>query len=153
MSRKDAAVKAALKELRAAEELTDIAEECRPRKKVSYVGVPAIFNLELECKHLNAAFGGFGCYLVGSAIERADWRDVDVVFIMEDEEFAKLFPGVASHSTYEFDPRWLILTVSISERLSRITGLPIDFKFQPQTHANARHKGPRHALGLNIVKD
>lgn len=123
-----------------------------PRKKASYVGAPAIFTLELECKHINAAFGGFGCYLVGSACERPDWRDVDVVFIMGDDEFKALFPetGSLDHATWEFDPRWLILTTSISERISRITGLPIDFKFQPQSHANARHKGQRHALGLTF---
>src|SRR3546814_7590602 len=65
----------------------------------------------------------------------------DVRLILEDAEFEKLFPDATLHSAaWEFDPRWLLLTVSISERLSRLTGLPIDFQFQPQTHANERHK-------------
>ncbi len=126
------------------------AEARQVRKKVSYVGAPAVFALERECQHLNAAFGGYGCYLVGSAIERPDWRDVDVRFILSDEEFAALFPAAGQH--WEHDPRWLLLTVAISKHLSSVTGLPIDFQFQPQTHANAWHAGPRHAKGLRIAK-
>lgn len=119
-----------------------------PRKKACYVGAPAIFALESACQDLNRAFGGFGCYLVGSAIERADWRDVDVRFILKDEEFAALFPHAGPRGNWEHDPRWILLTVSISERLSKVTGLPIDFQFQPQTHANDCHPGQRHALGM-----
>ena len=121
------------------------------RKKAVYVGAPAIFALEQACREINDAFGGFGCYLVGSALERADWRDVDVRFILEDEEFAKLFPN-AHDFGWERDARWLLLTVSISGWLSKVTGLPIDFQIQPQTHANERHKGPRSALGIRITK-
>jgi hypothetical protein len=127
--------------------MTSVSER---RKKANYVGAPAIFALELACRDICDAFNGYGCYLVGSALERPDWRDVDVCFIMADEKFAELFPDAGQH--WEFDTRWLLLTVSISERLSRITGLPIDFKFQPQTHANDRHKGPRHSIGFRIAK-
>ena len=119
------------------------------RAKANYVGAPAIFALEQACQQLNQAFDGYGCYLVGSAIERQDWRDVDVRLIMGDEEFAALFPNAGRH--WEHDPRWLVLTVSIAGWLSKLTGLPVDFQFQPQTHANAPHEGPRHALGLTIV--
>lgn len=125
-----------------------------PRKKATYVGAPACFALEEACQVINRAFDGFGCYLVGSALERPDWRDIDVRFIMRDEEFAALFPdaGPLNEHRWEFDPRWILLTVSISERLSKQTGLPVDFQFQPQTHANERHKGPRNALGLRFAK-
>jgi hypothetical protein len=118
------------------------------RKKWIYVGAPACFSLEAEARLLNDAFGGYGCYVVGSVLERPDWRDVDVRYILSDEEFAKLFPNAGDH--WEHDARWLLLITSISERLSRITGLPIDFQIQPQTHANERHKGQRNAIGLRI---
>jgi hypothetical protein len=135
------------------EEKVQTEEPETPRRKVSYVGAPACFALELACQHINRAFGGFGCYLVGSAMERADWRDIDVRLIMPDEEFLALFPDVdlAAHN-WEFDPRWLLMTVSISDHLRKVTGLPVDFQFQPQTHANARHKGTRSALGLRFAK-
>lgn len=126
-----------------------------PRKKGIYVGAPACFALELACQHIHNAFGGFGIYLVGSALERPDWRDIDVRLIMGDDEFAALFPdaGPVDRGRWEFDARWLLLTVSISNWLREQTGLPIDFQVQPQSHANERHKGPRNALGLNFAKD
>lgn len=119
------------------------------RKKFNYVGAPAIFALQQQCQDINRAFGHFGCYLVGSALERPDWRDIDVRFVMEDAEFAKLFPD-AGENSWEFDPRWMLLTISISERLSKVTGLPVDFQFQRMSHANERHNGPREPLGLNF---
>ena len=118
------------------------------KKKACYVGAPAIFALETACRQINEAFGNYGCYLVGSAMERPDWRDVDVRFIMDDEKFAAEFPDAGQH--WEQDAKWLLLTVAISERLSKVTGLPIDFQIQPQTYANERHKGLRSAIGLKI---
>lgn len=123
------------------------------RRKVSHVGAPACFALELACQHLNRAFGGFGCYLVGSAIERPDWRDVDVRLVMPDDEFLVLFPDVdLTCHNWEFDPRWLLMTVSISDHLRKVTGLPVDFQFQPQGPTNERHKGPCHPLGLRFQR-
>jgi hypothetical protein len=125
----------------------------KPRQKGVYIGAPACFALELACQHIRAAFPGFGCYVVGSALQRPDWRDVDLRFIMRDEEFASLFPDADLRTgNWEFDPRWLLMTVAISRWLSDQTGLPIDFQFQPQTHANARHSGPRNAVGIRIAK-
>lgn len=127
----------------------------QPRKKGIYVGAPKCFILEEACQNINRSFKGFGCYLVGSAIERPDWRDIDVRFIMSDDEFRAEFPdaGPIEEGRWELDPKWILLTVAISERLSRQTGLPVDFQFQPQSHANARHKGMRNALGLIFSKD
>jgi hypothetical protein len=121
------------------------------RKKGVYIGAPACFALEQGCQIINDAFGGFGCYVVGSALDRADWRDVDVRLIMEDDRFSALFPDAGQH--WEFNPRWLLLTISISYWLSKMTGLPVDFQFQPQTHANEQHKGKRSAMGLRIINE
>lgn len=121
--------------------------------KPSYIGAPACFKLELCCQQLNRAFGEYGCFLVGSALERPDWRDVDVRFIMQDGAFARLFPqAVLQDGAFQFDPRWLIITVAIAGWLSSETGLPIDFQFQPQSFANERHNKPRNAMGLWIEK-
>ncbi len=124
-------------------------------KKASYIGAPAVFALELACQHINAALGHYGCYLVGSSMERADWRDVDVRFIMGDEDFAALFPAVdlnTGSAIWEFDPRWLLFNTAICQWLRTQTGLPIDFQIQPQTFANARHDKQRSAVGLRIAK-
>ncbi|RWQ32828.1 MAG: hypothetical protein EOS20_04975 [Mesorhizobium sp.] len=134
--------------------MSDEQEKPAPKKKVSYIGVPAVFKLELACKHLNDAYGGFGCYVVGSALERPDWRDIDVVLILDDKQFKREFPAVRDFSTgnFEFDTKWLLHTVAISGWLKEQTGLPIDFKIQPQTWANERHPGTRHPHGLRLAR-
>ncbi len=115
--------------------------------KASYVGVPAIFELSLACGHLTAAFGA-DCYHVGSSLERQDWRDVDVVMILDDDHFKREFPNSPLHSAaWELDAKWLVLTCAISKWLSEKAGLPVDFKFQPRTFANERHNGPRNSIG------
>lgn len=125
------------------------------RRKGVYIGAPACFALEEAIRPVCDAFGAYrgegiiGCYVVGSALERQDWRDIDVRMVMDDASFAALFPDTFD-GHWEHDARWLLLTVAISERLSRLTGLPIDFQFQPMTHANARHKGKRNAIGIRI---
>lgn len=123
------------------------------RKKASYVGVPAVFKLELACQHLFRAFGEV-CYLVGSALERQDWRDIDIVMIIDDETFAREFPSASAGGCHwEFDPKWLIMTIAISEWLSAQCGHLVDFKFQQRTNANKVHTGHRSAMGLVFTKD
>jgi hypothetical protein len=120
-----------------------------PRKKFCYIGAPRVFKLELACQHLTRAWGE-SCYVVGSVLERSDWRDIDVVMMLDDEHFMSEFPD-ATMAAYEFDPKWLILTVAISDWLSAQVGATVDFKLQPRTHANERHKGKRNAVGLRFV--
>lgn len=120
------------------------------KKFGSYVGAPAIFKLELAVKQLSNAFNNSGVYLVGSALTRPDWRDVDLRMIMDDAEFFAEFPNT-HNSWWNSNPKWLLLTISISEYLSKLSGLPVDFQFQPRNYANEHYKDHRHAMGLNIT--
>lgn len=132
------------------------ADQATKSRKASYVGTPAIFQLELACQPINDAFDGYGCYLVGSALQRPDWRDIDVRFIMSDDAFMQEFPGTFDPTKgmahWEFDAKWILICTGIAEYLKRSSGLPVDFQIQPQSHANERHKGMRHALGLRFAK-
>lgn len=121
--------------------------EAPKRKKTSYVGVPAIFELTMVCNVLIRAYDA-SIYHVGSSLLRPDWRDVDLVMIMDDEAFSREFPNAPLHSAaWEHDPKWLVLTVSLSKWLADKAGVPVDFKFQPRTFANERHSGPRNPIG------
>jgi hypothetical protein len=132
------------------------AAKAPQKRKATYIGAPACFKLEQVCQHVADAlvsFDSFGVYQVGSSLDRADWRDIDIRAILSDDGFKSLFPdanvdGVAWG--WEQDPMWLLLTVSISAWMREQTGLPIDFQIQPQTHANERHKGSRNAVGIKI---
>lgn len=136
---------------------TRIAEDSastEKRRKASYVGAPAVFILESACRQLNEAYAYCDIahvYLVGSALERADWRDVDLRMIMSDADFQREFPDAHGDAAWEMDPKWSLLTASISGYLSKLTGLPIDFQFQPMTFANKHHRGRRNAMGMRLA--
>jgi hypothetical protein len=130
--------------------MSEIEEYPKPRKKFNYIGAPAVFALDLAARSVKEAFEG-DCYVVGSALERPNWRDVDVRMIMNDDEFEKEFPGCGR--SWELDSKWLLLTTAISNWLSKQTGLPVDFQFQPQTHANEQHRGPRDPIGFRLYKE
>ena len=69
-----------------------------------------------------------GTYLVGSALERPDYRDVDVRTILDDEDFDELFGGKMFF--------WSIFNLGITAYLRDVTGLPIDYQVQRMTEAN-----------------
>lgn len=124
--------------------MADEQPEERPWKRGNYVPAPHFYALNQACTIINRALDGFGCYLVGSSLERRDYRDVDVRFIMGDKEYDRLFRNEEGWT----NPLWSLMCVSISGWLSQQTGLPIDFQIQRQTQANAQHKGLRSALGI-----
>lgn len=116
----------------------------------NYLPPTGLYALNLSCTLLDRAFDCFGVYLVGSAIERRDYRDVDVRLIMNDAAYDKLFSGNPGERETggAYDPLWSLLCLSISTWLTQQTGLPIDFQIQRQTQANATHHGRRQALGV-----
>lgn len=107
-------------------------------RKVSYLSTSQLATLNAACLPIKEAVGGV--YLVGSATERADHRDVDVRCIAEDDVFDAIFGGRMMF--------WCLFCWAVSEWLSKATGLPIDFQVQRMTEANEKHDGQRHALGL-----
>lgn len=107
-------------------------------RKVSYLSTAQLATLNAACLPIKEALGGV--YLVGSATEKADYRDVDVRCIAEDETFDAIFGGRMMF--------WCLFCWAVSEWLSGTTGLPVDFQVQRQTEANEKHEGQRHALGL-----
>jgi len=127
-----------------------------PRKKWNYLGAPACFTLELACKHLNRAFPG-RCYVVGSVLERPDFRDVDIRMMISDEDFRVLFPDVHSSLSghWEQDIRWLLMTSLISNWLTQTLniGKPVDFQFQPTSWGNKQHDKLRNPIGHTYAKE
>jgi hypothetical protein len=120
-------------------------------KRANWIGAPEMFNLNMACRSIVDAFG-WHVYLVGSAMERRDHRDVDVRCILDDEEFDSLFPGPMARRSAWLDSKNSLLSSAISEWLSVRTGLKIDFQFQRSTEANAEYGGrPRSALGIFVT--
>ena len=82
------------------------------------------------CIPITEAFGS-PPYLVGSATEHAEYRDVDLRLILADEEFDHWFGGRVM--------LWSLVCLTIGHYLASITGLPIDFQVQRMTEANENH--------------
>lgn len=87
-------------------------------------------------------------YLVGSALERPDYRDVDIRVILADARYDELFKAPRPHA----DPLRHLLQVAITEHYVKATGLRIDFQIQRMTDANEKYTSEagtlRHPLGI-----
>lgn len=108
--------------------------------RVNYLTVSQNFALETACAVLEKA--GFTSFLVGSAMERANFRDVDLRCILFDEEYDRLLSGSRV--------RKRLLDAAISEWIAARTGLPIDFQFQSMTAAKEFKGLPRNCVGILI---
>lgn len=108
------------------------------KRRATFLGVDDVRMLNDWCAHLRRMFNGDTPYLVGSALARPDYRDVDVRLLMEDDAHASLAAVLNI-------PR---LNVTLSLWGKQATGLPIDCQVQQRTFANATYGGPRHPLGF-----
>ena len=124
-------------------------QEHGAQQRANYIGSPAFFLLNQACRSLADAFGHC-IYLVGSSLHKRDYRDVDIRCILDDDEYARLFPGLTGNPS--LCARWSVLCSSISLWLSQQSGLPVDFQIQKQSEANANHPGAarRHPMGIFI---
>jgi hypothetical protein len=110
------------------------------------VGWPATIKLNsVFGRFLSDAFGVTCAYHVGSSLKNKIWRDVDVVVLLEDEDFERMFGTKIPDG-----PKWEAFCIAFSSLGRDVTGLPIDFKVQPITWANEKFKGfedhPRSAM-------
>jgi len=102
-----------------------------------------MFILDEACKPIAEAFGETP-YLVGTAVTRSDYRDIDVRLILDDEKYAALATVVGSELV-------AFLGLAVGEYLAARTGMAIDFQVQQQSAANERHDGPRNPLGFRTL--
>lgn len=102
--------------------------------RASYLDVTQQYVLRHACRDVAEAFG-LTPMLVGSCLERADFRDVDIRVMLEDGAFDRMFPNYdPAHKTCA---SLAFLNAAISTYLAARTGLPIDFQFQRRSDANA----------------
>lgn len=114
--------------------------EPKPEKRrMSYLTPHQIRRLDLACAPVRLAFPDYGPMLVGSVMERSDYRDVDVRVILADKQFDKMFPKAIVHDDAgaHTDDRWTFLCAAISHWLTEVSGLNVDFQIQRMTQANA----------------
>lgn len=108
-----------------------------------YVGQPGMHQLDAWGAMLKNVFGVHPM-LVGSAVVSKEWRDIDVVVVLDRDEFYG-WTGSRASAGWRFNA----ICTSFSLWGKEMTGLPIDFKLQLADTAAETFKGrPRYVLGL-----
>ena len=106
----------------------------------SFLSTAEFARLNDACIPVTAAFDS-PPYLVGSATESPDYRDVDLRVILTDEDFDRWFGDRVL--------LWSLVCLTIGHYLRDVTGLPIDFQIQRMTEANTKHPTThRNPMGM-----
>ena len=108
-----------------------------------------LLRLSWACAPIRQAFRATP-YLVGSAMLRADYRDIDVRLILDDDDFRAMFGERGDEMA-----RLRLVNTALSAMIQQSSGLakPIDFQIQPMSYANeypntAEDPHPRNPLGV-----
>ncbi len=70
--------------------------------------------------------------------------------ILSDEDYAAW--GLGDPVYPHHNAKWVALVLAFSALGKTMTGLPVDFQIQEQTHANEKEKGLRSALGIVALR-
>ena len=116
----------------------------RAKRRASFLSPPDFQRLDLACFPVYRSYGA--AYLVGSVLTRADFRDIDLRCILDDDEYDRMFPPDDSDSSRKL----CLLNIAISSMISDSAQLawPVDFQFQRQTEANAEFNEMRNPMGM-----
>ena len=106
------------------------------RARAIYLRVDEVRRLDHWCESLLKAFEPCTVYLVGSVQDHADWRDVDVRVVVNDERLS----GTLLMKLPD-------LNMLLSQWGQQQTGLPIDCQVQSRTECRA-HDGTRNPRGV-----
>ena len=116
-----------------------------PKARATYLPWTKLVELNRFGSYVYEAFGRRP-YLVGSALFRADYRDVDVRLILSDDDFAARF-GALTKPRWK-NACWNAHCIAWTHFGQSVTGLVVDFQIDQQTQANEQYKGRRHPLGI-----
>lgn len=107
----------------------------------AFLSPPDLHRLDWACRPIARAFGT-PPYLVGSALQRPDYRDIDLRLILDDDAFERMFA--------DRPDLLLLLNIALSDLIARAANqrAPIDFQFQSMAEANVPGHGVRNPMGL-----
>jgi hypothetical protein len=121
------------------------------KRSASYLSPPDFHRLNWACRCITEAFGK-PPYLVGSALTRPDFRDIDLRLILDDEVMTRMFGTGAFGIHEDGDPAAvrLLLNIALSDLITKLAAppAPIDFQLQSMTEANVPEHGMRNPMGM-----
>lgn len=120
----------------------------KPRvRSASYLSPPDFHRLDWACAPIVRAFGT-PPYLVGSALTRPDFRDIDLRLILDDDVVTAMFGSFDGDG--ERQPARLLLNIALSDLITKAASppAPIDFQIQSMSEANVPEHGMRNPMGM-----
>jgi len=122
-------------------------------RHASYLTPHDLRRLDWACRPVIAAFAdvaayGPHAYLVGSALQHADYRDIDVRLILKDKAYKRI-TGQHPETPFPNGPRLALLNVALTTLVASSAGLsrPIDFQVQSASENATFASSPRCSLG------
>lgn len=110
-----------------------------------FIGMPHMPKLDRFGEIVFQAFAA-RAYIVGSALTRRDWRDLDVRVILPDDRFEQLF---GAETDWRKNPRLAAVATAFAALANQMTSLPVDFGIDQMTEANEDPNSSfRRALGV-----
>jgi hypothetical protein len=118
-------------------------------RAASYFSPPDFQRLNWACRPIMDAFGS-PPYLVGSALTRPDFRDIDIRLILDDAVVESMFGVRGQFFQGEPGRVRLLLNIALSDLIARAANAPapIDFQIQSMTEANVPEHGMCNPLGV-----
>lgn len=109
------------------------------RRNVSFLTTAEFDRLNHACMAVTEGLADTP-YLVGSAMQGGDYRDVDVRSILPDDMWDSMFRGRRWF--------WSLFCSAVSLYLSEVSGLPVDYQAQRMSEANEKFGGKsRNPIG------
>jgi hypothetical protein len=106
-----------------------------------FVGMPAALYLDEFARLLRDYFKA-PVYLVGSALERKDWHDLDIRVILPDERFE--FGDPAKRF---WNAKWISACLAFTALGEKMIGCKIDFQIEQESYVQANCTGKRLEIG------
>lgn len=126
------------------------------KARATFLSPPDFRRLDWACRPIVDAYGE-PVYLVGSVLERADYRDIDLRLILADDVMERMLGADETYGLHNrptpFGVRQL-LNVALSDFIARAANLPapVDFQIQSMSEANVPEHGSRNPIGMTFTR-
>lgn len=104
--------------------------------------MPAALHLD-EFARLLRDFFKAPVYLVGSALDRKDWHDLDIRVILSDEEF---YP-YGDPARRFWNAKWISVCLAFTALGEKMIGCKIDFQVEQESYVQANCTGAKLLIG------
>jgi hypothetical protein len=109
-----------------------------------YVGMPRALYLKMYAEFIDDIFDT-NIYLVGSALKRKNWKDIDVVAVLSDQRWESY--GFGDPQKRFYNKRWAAYCMSLSSFGKQLIGCEVDFQIHQESYTLIHEGDPKLLIG------